>query len=699
MSPPERRKVVVLGGGMAGVAAAWRLSEPGWEGRLESITLYQRGFRLGGKGASSRGEHGRIEEHGLHVWLGYYDNAFRLLRECYAELDRESTDPQAPVRTWRDAMLPASEVGLEDRFADDWRHWIGSFARNDLDPGEPLGPDSGRPPGIVDLTRRGIQLIVDFVNSLPTVGDGPAGLSLTTSPSAPPRIDPLVEGSYLATVASLLEALVHLESPDGDLDAVVGSLGQTMASVRELLRTAVTLDPSQRRMWHLISFLAATTRGIIADGVFVDPDGFDRANDEEFLDWAIRHGADPGGAEFAFIRGLYDLVFAHDGAQRSELGVGAGTAIAVTVKMFFEYRGAIFWKMAAGMGDIVFAPLHQALVARGVRIEYFHRVDELLPGADGVEVDTIRMGRQVRLRPGLEQYDPLVRVRGLPCFADRPLLDQLDVDPAVLDEPLESTWCTWPDAEQRVLRRGVDFDVAVLAVPVDMARLVAPALAARAPAFGAMLANLQTTATVALQLWFREDEPTLGWGRPGMTVSAFERPLSTWASMPQLIEREDWPEAIAPGSIAYFCGAIDAPWPPDRPWPEYLEQHLSVAYADAETFVTQHLPHLLPGLLGPDGFRWDLLCGWDGTTDPLRSQFVRINVDPSDRYVMCTPGTDSFRLRADESGFDNLFLAGDWTDNGINAGCIEAAVLSGLQAANAVHGRSRTHRITGMLPR
>ena len=68
---------------MAGLAAAWRLSEPGWDEEFESITVYQRGWRLGGKGASSRGRHGRIEEHGLHVWLGWYENAFRLLRECY----------------------------------------------------------------------------------------------------------------------------------------------------------------------------------------------------------------------------------------------------------------------------------------------------------------------------------------------------------------------------------------------------------------------------------------------------------------------------------------------------------------------------------------------------------------------------------------------------------------------------------------
>ena len=51
----------------------------------------------------------------------------------------------------------------------------------------------------------------------------------------------------------------------------------------------------------------------------------------------------------------------------------------LTTKMFFEYRGAIFWKMAAGMGDVVFAPLYQALRRRGVGFEFFHRVDAAAP--------------------------------------------------------------------------------------------------------------------------------------------------------------------------------------------------------------------------------------------------------------------------------------------------------------------------------
>ena len=107
--------------------------------RFESITVYQRGWRLGGKGASSRGRNGRIEEHGLHVWLGCYDNAFALLRECYAELDRATTDPGAPIHTWDQALIPADSLGIADRLDDDWLVWPGALARNDELPGDPHG--------------------------------------------------------------------------------------------------------------------------------------------------------------------------------------------------------------------------------------------------------------------------------------------------------------------------------------------------------------------------------------------------------------------------------------------------------------------------------------------------------------------------------------------------------------------------------
>ena len=84
----SRGAVAILGGGMGALTTAFELSEGDWTDRFERITVYQRGWRLGGKGASSRGAHGRIEEHGLHVLLGYYDQTFDVMRRCYEELDR-----------------------------------------------------------------------------------------------------------------------------------------------------------------------------------------------------------------------------------------------------------------------------------------------------------------------------------------------------------------------------------------------------------------------------------------------------------------------------------------------------------------------------------------------------------------------------------------------------------------------------------
>jgi len=134
-----RRRIVILGGGMAGLAAAWRLSDP--EGEPADITVYQRGWRLGGKGASSRGPNGRIEEHGLHVWLGFYDNAFRLLRSCYGELDRPTTDPACPIQDWRDAFVPASTIGLGIPEETDSSVWLAQFPENDRLPGGAVADD------------------------------------------------------------------------------------------------------------------------------------------------------------------------------------------------------------------------------------------------------------------------------------------------------------------------------------------------------------------------------------------------------------------------------------------------------------------------------------------------------------------------------------------------------------------------------
>ena len=80
------------------------------------------GWRLGGKGASGRnaalGQ--RIEEHGLHIWFGFYDNAFKTIQRAYELLDRPEG---APLRTWRDAFKEQHFITLTELIDGQCKLW------------------------------------------------------------------------------------------------------------------------------------------------------------------------------------------------------------------------------------------------------------------------------------------------------------------------------------------------------------------------------------------------------------------------------------------------------------------------------------------------------------------------------------------------------------------------------------------------
>ena len=96
---------------------------------------------------------------------------------------------------------------------------------------------------------------------------------------------------------------------------------------------------------------------------------------------------DPATLDSPFIRGLYDLVFAYEGGHRNRPRFSAGLGLFLAGRLFFDFEGSIFWKMQAGMGEVVFAPLYQVLHARGVEVRLYHRLDELVLDADATSVD------------------------------------------------------------------------------------------------------------------------------------------------------------------------------------------------------------------------------------------------------------------------------------------------------------------------
>jgi uncharacterized protein with NAD-binding domain and iron-sulfur cluster len=379
-------------------------------------------------------------------------------------------------------------------------------------------------------------------------------------------------------------------------------------------------------------------------------------------------------------------VFSHDS------GIAAGATLICGLRMLFTYKGAIFFTMQAGMGDVVFAPLYLVLQRRGVRFEFFARVLRLGLSADKQAVGSIDIARQATVKRG--RYEPLFDVDGLPCWPSEPDLDQLVEGEAIRagGHDLESFYCAWPNVGTARLEHGRDFDTVVLAISIGAFTAICPELLAHQPRMRDMVEHTGTIKTQAMQLWLTPTLAELGWSQLSPVMTAYAKPFDTWADMSHLLEAERWPATNRPGKLAYFCGYLDEARSvlPSRDDADYPAREQARVVAHAARWIEAHTGHLWPAArTGADAMDWSLLHdpAQRSGRDRLAAQYVRANVNPSDRYVQTLPGTTKYRLDADESGYDNLVFAGDWVRTRLNGGCIEAAATAGLQAARAVSGR------------
>jgi uncharacterized protein with NAD-binding domain and iron-sulfur cluster len=425
-------KVAVIGGGCGAIAAAFELSRPKHRGRY-AVTVYQLGWRLGGKAASGRGPSGRIEEHGLHVWLGFYDNAFWMLRECYAEL--AARPGRFDVADWRAAFLPEANVGL---FAGErtghWRKWSAYFPPHEGLPGDALDP--GAFFSLSYYLGRAIGLLRTLILDLEVSRHGPGVPSSAQPPSAPlpERISALLAQGVFASAVALCEALAVLQSALALVPALPGNglvrLAETIArSLRNWVEESVLADHRDRHIWEIIDLVVAIVVGSLRFGLLTHPRGLEAIDDYECREWLLLNGASERSVWSPFVCGLYDLALAYEDGDPSRPGLAAGQALRGSLRMFFGYRGALFWRMRASMGDVFFAPLYEALKRRGVRFAFFHKLRNVGLGWDGpnrdqAHVASLEFDIQARLKAGT--YEPLIEVAGRPCWPSAPDYSQLE---------------------------------------------------------------------------------------------------------------------------------------------------------------------------------------------------------------------------------------------------------------------------------
>jgi uncharacterized protein with NAD-binding domain and iron-sulfur cluster len=697
-------RVAVIGGGCAAMAAVWELSRPEHRGRYE-IVLYQEGWRLGGKGASGRGANGHIEEHGLHIWLGFYDNAFRMMRECHAELSAQGEG--GPFGDWRDAWTPENDIALVSATeAGGYQRWDAHMPPRPGLPGDPL------PPGEVFSLPYYMARAFDLFRTL-VLDTAVDGQGLGPPHGADGRVEASEALAYLlrlgafATAATLAEGLgvlaAVLRSTGGLSDTRFAQAAEAVcARLRQWLEDRWLAEDRHRFLWEVADLTLASITGLIRHGVMFDPRGLDAIDDYECREWLQMNGASVRALRSPFLRGLYDLSMGYEDGDPDRPRLSAGQGLRGTMRTFFGYRGAFMWRMRAGMGDVVFAPLYEALTRRGVRFAFFHRLTNVglpsaPPGPDG-RSHIASLTFDVQARTCSAAYAPLREVAGRPCWPSAPDYSQLVDGQRLAAEgwDFESHWDR-RRAGELTLEVGRDFDLAVLAVGLGTVPHVASEIVARDDRWRLMTEKVKTVASQAFQVWLDEDLESLGWRGPAYITGAFAKPFDTWCDMAHVVPEEAWPER--PRTSVYFCAVLpDPPKPPADDDAGYPARRAQEVRESAEAFLDGPIRQVWPRAFGLDGaFRWDLLAAWsqDGSKDSSRgrarfaTQYWRANVNPSDRYVIHTPGSFRYRISPLDMTYDNLTIAGDWTDSGFHSGCVEGAVMSGLLAAHALSGSPR----------
>lgn len=682
MSLPK--KIAVLGGGVGAMSTVYNLTnEPDWQERYD-ITVYQMGWRLGGKGASGRGEDGRIEEHGLHVWLGFYNNSFDMIKNVYAELGRP---PGTPLATWQDAFKQHNFIVLAQEFKGEWVGWDLNFPTNDGVPGSsealptlweyiemtlgwihelyhdsPLKHHDEKKHHTAEH-RSVLRWVRDHLRNELHAAEFTGGTLAEEALNALMLHTARLEKNPTKHAASDHSIIIHL------LDVIRGWLRR---EIQHLIDDNIVL----LRLFIFIDFAITGVTGLLKDGVLFHPMKLDSLDDEDFRAWLKRHGAAPETYDSPVTQGWYDLVFAYENGEVNRPASAAGTTITCMFRTFLTYKGSIFWKMQAGMGDTIFAPIYSVLKERGVKFRFFHCVKNLGLSENQKSIETIAIGRQATVAEGPEEYDPYVVVNDLDCWPSRPNYDQLKEGEELRKQEvnLESFYTTWKDVEELTLRRGEDFDEVVFGISLGSVPYVCAELLVANNDWERMVEEVQTVRTMAYQVWLNQDLEGIGWDRSSPVMDAYVDPLNTWADMSQLIVREGWGDACK--NISYFCGPMVGGIPP-RTRDDTPAKSIDVVKKEAWNWLDNLSEAYWPKAASDGKFNRDMLL----------DIFYRANIDPSERYVLSVPGSTAARIHPADTGFENLTIAGDWTVNLLNAGCVEAAVTSGQLAAGAVASR------------
>lgn len=727
MAASEKKNVLILGGGLSGLAAAAALSQ--FEEQIQ-VTVVEKMPYPGGKAASTRtrkkdapAEPDRIIEHGLHVLMGFYENTFCLLRQVYTAepygYSREDWPTALSHMFEADYSMTISEPGQDGR-PSRWRRF--ELMKRESRPGELCSAAGSIVGDGATLTGAGLlveepsaqepaletriqiyemlehiliathtvacQGAIGFLSSEPP-GDAFGVLTSALSEgqdldlkSVPEGIEPsaavaISTLSYAARYWRRQACTDDCKDKDEFRD-VLKDLLFYLRLFRDIFYLTLRPDGDIERsdVWHIIDVLSTTAIGLIADEVYLPEPGQGELGESEWIEnlagldersyrgWLRHHGAHEPTLNCGVIRAIESGLFALEHAKAKGGRRGVGAGT-------FIY-GA--WRMLFGYSGSPFYKMKggmgEIVIAPIFNYLQCETSTRFWLDADikSISIKTeagVSTVDEVKVAHAANNERPVGR--GLPGTHRVPLEHFPEICTGFYGRQF---WYATDQLEalpnETSLAAGEDFDVVILTLPPAVSR---PMLTSQSlpESLRNAVNGIEDTAVLSAQLWYERcvDED----GKPCEREEDQKHAVVSGdvAPLDVLADMSHLKDAEPGyGSVVYLCGGF-ADGPSVEPLSVSPGQMLNQW---VQSGGAEKLSRLVE-------------TSTSGQLPKLVGSVAYKRDQPHERYVLSTPGTRVHRIRADESGVSNMMVAGDWTRTALSVGSAEAAVVSGLLAAKA----------------
>lgn len=710
----QKEKILILGGGIAGLSTAFSITNnPYWKEKYE-VDIIQMGWRLGGKCASSRNKNcnGRIEEHGIHIFGNFYHNAMKMVWDAYKETDWKTAPDH--IRSIDDVFIGDDFGLLLEYHNGKWLQWPNPLPRplSDEKPwdNKPFLDEKG-------FLNELIQQFLIVLTGKPILNNLDSYFDNTTYKD----FKSWAHSSIYKILDSFTKELIEISSNSlkfGEFTIILKKIEEIHNTIKNNLYPLISWNTYLRRLFFQLDFYSTVIKGLIKDQILTK--GINSVDSENYRDWLTRHGLSKETLNSPLPQLTINICFQYpEGNSNSVPKMSASSWLMFLLRQLTG-KGSWIYRFASGTGETVISPLYQCLKERGVNFHFFHKIKELELDESGHSIAKVKIEIQDRIKQGMGEYNPVDIIDGWYTWPSEPKFEYLEHGDEIKSKniDLESYWADWRGVEESVLVQGKDFDKVVLALSIGAIPIIGETLihskvnSDRDNKWQGMIENVKTTQTQAFQIWIKKTKEDLGWkedlytqGNNFILGGSWIYPTTDYIDMTELIKQEKWEKGNEPKLLLYFCGPMEEdssiPSFDDKDYPNRAKERvLWTAVQSLRATIGASLFDKAGNDLNPWGFEFENLAVAKDLENTrgvhrMKHQYIRANIDPTERYVLSIPGSAKFRLKAWESGFENLILAGDWIWTGINVGSVEGTVISGFLAGYAITGSPNPESIPG----